>query len=104
MSKNLSNPSLDNVFHITERLDFVSIGDDRAKIDVVRDWCARLGITLQNVAFMGDDVTDVELLEHVGLSACPNGAIMQVKRASTIVAQKPGGGGAVREFVELIIE
>jgi len=57
----------------------------------------------ENVAFIGDDVNDLELLKLVGLSASPNDAIPDVKKIVNYVCQNKGGNGAFREFAELII-
>ena len=104
LTKDKSNIELDNAFHVKDRFDMVSIGDTRSKLEIVEQWCSECGITLEEVAYMGDDIPDIELLQRVGYSACPNDAIPPVKRASSIVIDKPGGGGAVREFAELIIQ
>ena len=104
LTKDRSNNELVNAFHIKDRFDKMSIGDTRPKLQIVEQWCSEYGIALDEVAYMGDDVPDIELLQRVGYSACPNDAIPQVKRASSIVIDKPGGGGAVREFAEIIIQ
>jgi 3-deoxy-D-manno-octulosonate 8-phosphate phosphatase (KDO 8-P phosphatase) len=64
---------------------------------------AHLGIPDEEVAYMGDDVNDLGLLRRVGLSACPADAHPSVRAAVHLVAQAPGGRGAVRELVELIL-
>ena len=64
---------------------------------------AHLGIPDEAVAYMGDDVNDLGLLRRVGLAACPADAHPSVRAAVHLVAQAPGGRGAVRELVELIL-
>ena len=59
---------------------------------------------LEQVAYLGDDLGDVELLKRVGVSACPSDAIPAVRDAVDIVLQTPGGSGAFREFSEMILE
>jgi len=58
------------------------------------------GINPQDVAYIGDDVNDLVVLENVGLSVCPQNAVSIVKKNSKIHLYKNGGTGAVREFIE----
>lgn len=58
----------------------------------------------EEVAFMGDDIVDVELLKRAGLPAVPADADEGAKRWATFISTKKGGRGAVREFVELILK
>jgi 3-deoxy-D-manno-octulosonate 8-phosphate phosphatase (KDO 8-P phosphatase) len=64
---------------------------------------APLGFPDDAVAYMGDDVNDLGLLRKVGLSAAPADAHPAVRAAVHLVTQAPGGRGAVRELVELIL-
>ncbi len=64
---------------------------------------SRLGIPDDEVAYMGDDVNDIDLLERVGLSGCPADARSEVRAAVRFVAPSAGGRGAVRDFCELIL-
>jgi 3-deoxy-D-manno-octulosonate 8-phosphate phosphatase (KDO 8-P phosphatase) len=56
------------------------------------------------MAFIGDDLFDIPLLKAVGFSAAPGNAFPQVKKVVDYVTRSPGGNGAVREFIDLIIE
>ena len=58
----------------------------------------------ENVAFMGDDVVDAEILKRVGLPAVPADADEEAKRLAVFVSSKNGGRGAVREFIEIILK
>lgn len=74
------------------------------KLQTVIELCSKLQINLENVAYIGDDINDIELLSKVGLSACPSNAVNSVKNISGIIHLKTAGGnGAVREFVERIL-
>ena len=64
---------------------------------------AHLGLADDEVAYMGDDVNDVPLLDKVGLSACPADAHPDVPGHVHFVARSPGGFGAVRELCDLIL-
>ena len=57
----------------------------------------------ENVAFIGDDVNDVELIKSVGLTASPADAMPDIKKIVDYVCEEKGGNGAFREFAELII-
>jgi 3-deoxy-D-manno-octulosonate 8-phosphate phosphatase (KDO 8-P phosphatase) len=58
----------------------------------------------EDVAFMGDDIVDIELLKRVGLPAVPSDADENVKNRAAFVSSKKGGRGAAREFIELILK
>lgn len=74
------------------------------KVEVAEDLCKKLNIQLHEVAFMGDDLGDMLLLEKVGISGAPDNAAPYVKNLASIVTNKKGGDGAFREFVEIILE
>ena len=74
------------------------------KLKLVKDLCHKEGITLAEVAYIGDDVNCFDLLSNVGVAACPNNAISKVKNIPNIIhLTKNGGEGVVREFIELIL-
>lgn len=70
------------------------------KVNIAKDLCNQLGITLKQVAYLGDDLNDMKLLKAVGLSACPASAPEYVKAICHHTLHKNGGEGAFREFVE----
>ena len=75
------------------------------KLQAAQKICAELGIGLENVAFVGDDINDVELLGAVGYPCCPPNARPEVKAISGIhVLNTPGGHGAIREVTDGILE
>lgn len=74
------------------------------KLSMIRDMASRYGLTLEQVAYIGDDVNDLEALKAVGFSASPADGMPQVLQAVDYVCRKKGGEGAVREVVELILE
>lgn len=75
----------------------------RNKLEVAENLCKELNITLEDVAYIGDDLGDVELLKNVGISATPNSAPDYIKKYSQMVMTKNGGEGVFREFVEKIL-
>lgn len=83
-------------------VDEVVIGVEN-KVDIVRRLCQKYGITMEEVAYIGDDLNDLELLKNVGLAICPSNSVQQVKEFATYVTKLPGGKGAVREASEFLI-
>jgi len=75
------------------------------KLQIVKDLCDKENITLDEVAYIGDDVNCFSLLSHVGIAACPNNAVDKIKAIPNIMQLKRNGGdGVVREFVELFLD
>ena len=74
------------------------------KLSCVREMAARHGLTLSQVAYVGDDINDLETLKAVGFSATPADGMPQVAAVVDYVCQKKGGEGAVREIIEMILE
>lgn len=73
------------------------------KLPIAQSICKELDISLDEVAYIGDDLGDMELLQHVGVSCAPNNSPDYVKEIVDFVTVKSGGEGAFREFVETII-
>lgn len=65
---------------------------------------SRLEIELDETAYMGDDLNDLECMKLVAVSGCPADAVSEVKRNCDFIATKVGGEGAVREFIDWIAE
>lgn len=74
------------------------------KLEVAKSLCEKYNISLKEIAYIGDDINDIPLLDAVGFSACPANAPDYVKSHATLVLKKKGGDGAFREFVEYILE
>ena len=70
------------------------------KLALANQICDGLGVSLEEVAYIGDDLNDLHLLQNVGLSACPASAPSSVQSRVHWVLQKKGGEGVFREFVE----
>ncbi len=64
----------------------------------------KLGITWENVAYIGDDWNDFPVIERVGLSACPADSPEDFKKVVDYVTTRNGGNGAVRDFIEYILK
>lgn len=74
------------------------------KLTAVSSFCDELGLTLDEVAHMGDDVNDLELLSAVGCPVTVVDACTQVAEIAKWTATRRGGAGAVREFCDILLE
>ncbi len=75
----------------------------RNKLGVLQDLAGRYGLTMDEVAFIGDDVNDLAALQGVGFSATPADGVAGLRKVVRYVCQSKGGEGAVREVVDLIL-
>ena len=73
------------------------------KADALHEILKRKKIKAENIAFIGDDMNDFDIMREIGLAACPGDAIDQIKKISDYVCTNRGGYGAFRELAELII-
>ena len=73
------------------------------KLEVLQAIIARHDLSLDAVAYMGDDINDLETLQAVGFSAAPSDAVPSVRRAVNYLCRKKGGEGAVREVADMIL-
>ncbi len=76
----------------------------KEKHRIFKDILRKNNLKPENIAFIGDDMNDFELLKLVGLSASPSDAIEEIKKIVDYVCKNKGGNGAFREFAELIIK
>lgn len=88
------------------KIDYLIQGKrNDGKFEAVREICDREGISLEEVAYIGDDINCYELLNAVGLKACPADACERIKQIGGIeIMKKKGGEGCVREFIEYVLE
>ena len=88
------------MLHISPELVSLDTAD---KLATLKAWVEREQITLKEIAYIGDDLPDIPVLEVVGLSVCPNDAAPKVKAMVDLVLEKNGGEGCVREFVDQLL-
>ena len=65
--------------------------------------CAELDMTLEQTAYMGDDLMDLPALEIAGLSVAPRDAVPEVRAAVQVVTRRRGGHGAARELIDAVL-
>jgi 3-deoxy-D-manno-octulosonate 8-phosphate phosphatase (KDO 8-P phosphatase) len=83
-------------------IDWVLQGQGK-KITSLEKLCREENIPMAHVAFVGDDLLDLPVLEKVGLAVAVANAVADVKQAAHYITRTPGGHGAVREVVERIL-
>ncbi len=77
---------------------------DGGKLSAAQEICNEMGITLNEAAYIGDDINCMEVLSHVGYAACPADADESIKNIPGIhIMEKKGGEGCVRELIEQIL-
>ena len=78
---------------------------NKEKLAVVKKICREMNISLENIAYIGDDINCMEILNAVGYSACPADSVEAIKNIIGIqIMSKMGGYGAVREFIDILIK
>jgi len=85
------------------KFDFLYIGPKK-KIEILDAWLSELNLDYSDVAYIGDDINDIPILEKVLFSACPNNAVQECKNIVKYICKNNGGNGCVREFVEKVID
>jgi len=74
------------------------------KIPILEEIAAKSGFGMTEIAYMGDDLTDVVIMRRVGLAIATANARAEVKRAAHFVTEAAGGSGAVREVIEILMK
>ena len=73
------------------------------KVGAMNDLAEQLGLSPEACAYVGDDLPDLPLLQHVGFSVAVANAVPALQEYCDYVTRKPGGFGAVREICDLIV-
>lgn len=91
-----------------KKLDLNYVGEGLSgfkKLEFVNKLVKEIGISLDNVAYIGDDVNCLQILSAVGYKACPVDAHKLVCSLPQIeIMKKPGGKGCVREFIDQLLD
>jgi 3-deoxy-D-manno-octulosonate 8-phosphate phosphatase (KDO 8-P phosphatase) len=92
---------------VTHRAQQLQVADAIQQCDDKREGLRALaekyGLSLEEIAFMGDDLFDLPALRFIGVSLAPANAVAEVRERVDYVASRSGGAGAVREVIELIL-
>ncbi len=81
----------------------VTIGE-KNKLERMKKICADKNINLNEVAYIGDDINDIEVLKEVGFSALTSNSPIKKQIKVDYITKRKGGDGAFREFVDLILK
>ena len=80
---------------------FTGIPDKVLKLN---EYMEAKGLKPEEIIFMGDDIPDLNVMQCVGLPACPADAVPEVQKISKFVSEKAGGKGAVRDVIERVLK
>ena len=80
-------------------LKYVYVGQE-PKLEILKKWEKELDISAEQIAFIGDDINDLEIMKYVGHTACPADAVDKIKAIASVILTKNGGFGAVREYID----
>jgi len=83
-------------------VDFVFQGVEN-KLMVLKKLADKINISLSEVAYIGDDISDLECINESGYSACPADAVVAVSHSVKFICKNKCGDGAVREFAEYLV-
>lgn len=74
----------------------------KKKLETIRDLADKLGLSLEQTAYVGDGKYDLEILPHVGLAVCPADAIREARLQADVVLLRAGGEGCVWELLSIL--
>lgn len=74
------------------------------KLTALEEIMTKYNLTFENIAYMGDDLPDLCILEKVGLACCPNDAVNEVKNICNFISSVNGGKGAIRELCDFVLD
>lgn len=69
------------------------------KLKKLKEVAAKYEVVSEEIAYIGDDLNDLECIQYCGITACPNDAVPEVKEVVQYICELDGGRGAVREFI-----
>ncbi|MDH5721447.1 MAG: HAD-IIIA family hydrolase [Spirochaetia bacterium] len=74
------------------------------KIEWMQNWLKENNLQWENIAYIGDDLNDLEIMKNSAFSAAPFDAVEEVKNRANFVAKESGGLGAVREVIDYMLK
>jgi 3-deoxy-D-manno-octulosonate 8-phosphate phosphatase (KDO 8-P phosphatase) len=74
------------------------------KLPAAQDILRELRLDAEQACYIGDDLTDLPVIRHVGLGVAVADAATEVRSAAAYITKSPGGRGAVRELIELVLK
>lgn len=74
------------------------------KVETLKQVVELYGISIDEVAYIGDDLNDFEAMKKCGITGCPADAVDEIKNISDYTSKFNGGDGAIRDFVDWILK
>ncbi|HZJ74016.1 MAG TPA: HAD-IIIA family hydrolase [Perlabentimonas sp.] len=74
------------------------------KLDAIEDFRYKYGLELSEILFMGDDIPDYEVMQHVGFPTCPADAAPEIVELASYISNFGGGKGCVRDVIEQVLK
>ena len=87
-----------------KKLDLLCIHVVNNKALALKDYCEDHQISLSEVAYVGNDINDLEVMNIVGYSFCPNDSHESIKKIANYLLKTKGGNGVIRELLDIFLE
>ena len=82
------------------KLNTEIIKGEKEKLETLKKWCLKNYIFPEGLAYIGNDLPDLECLEYAKFSFCPSDAFVIVRKKAEFILSKKGGDGCIREILE----
>ncbi len=97
-----------NNTNIIKRFEYLGVKDvylnAHNKAEFLCDFLHHHQLKREDIAYMGDDIPDMEPMQMSGFSACPGDAVDEVKEIADYISPLPGGSGCVRDLIEKVLK
>lgn len=74
------------------------------KLEKLKELSKKYGCISDEIAYIGDDLNDIDCIQYCGVSGCPSDAVEEVKNVVEYICESKGGKGAVREFAIYLLK
>ncbi|MAX79534.1 MAG: 3-deoxy-D-manno-octulosonate 8-phosphate phosphatase [Crocinitomicaceae bacterium] len=96
-----------NNIQLKERLLNLGVHDvflkSSHKMERLEEFCLMHDLKLEEVLYMGDDLPDYEVMQHVGIATCPQDAAHEIREICSYISPFEGGKGCVRDIIEKVL-
>ena len=73
------------------------------KTEFLNEILLKMGLSADEILYMGDDLVDLKIMNHIGVPTCPSDAVPEIKAVSLYISDKKGGEGCVRDVIEQVM-
>lgn len=74
------------------------------KLSLLKSLSQQLNVNPEEIAYIGDDLNDLDCIDYCGITACPNDSVSQVLSTVDYISEENGGNGAVRDFIDYLFD